>query len=424
MRRIGSLYAADNGPGIAYPPLRGEKHADVVIIGGGITGLSTALHLAESGRSTVVLEARQPGWGASGRNGGQVNPGLKPLPSDVEKDFGPTLGPKLVEAAWNAPAVVFNLIKKHNIQCDVQNGGTIRAATAPAQLPALRKLTEECLARDWPVEWLEPNEMQARTGNSTYCAGLLDRRGGQLDPLSYTRGLAQAAVKAGASLYGETRVLSFKQENNKWHVQTHDGVVVAKQVVFATNGYTDHSWDKLRRSVVPVFSGIVASTPLPDGLAEQILNQHEVLYELGQITTYYRVDTQRRLLMGGRSYSHALNGASAFPYLMQRALNLWPALKTVGWSHGWNGQLAVTLDYYPHWHEPEPGLIACVGYNGRGVAMATVMGKNIAHSITGQETPLFPTTPVKPIAGHFAWKMGVAGRIAWGRVADKIGLAS
>jgi glycine/D-amino acid oxidase-like deaminating enzyme len=151
---------------------------------------------------------------------------------------------------------------------------------------------------------------------------------------------------------------------------------------------------------------------LPDGLAEQILNQHEVLYELGQITTYYRVDTQRRLLMGGRSYSHALNGASAFPYLMQRALHLWPALKTVGWSHGWNGQLAVTLDHYPHWHEPEPGLIACVGYNGRGVAMATVMGKNIAHSIMGQEASLFPTTSVKPIAGHFAWKMGVAGRIA------------
>lgn len=421
MNTVASLYAADGGSVPAYPPLDGAQRADVVIIGAGLTGLSAALHLAEKGVKVIVLEAEQPGWGASGRNGGQVNPGLKPLPSQVEQDFGPVYGPALVDAAWNAPNLVFDLIERHGIACAALRGGTLRAATAPAQLAPLRQLTEECLKRGWPVQWLEPADMAARSGNALYCGGMLDARGGQLDPLAYTRGLAQAAAKAGASLYGGTRVTSFARQDDAWQVQTAQGSVRADKLLFATNGYTDKAWDALRRSVVPVYSGIVASTPLPEEHAARILAQHEVLYELGQITTYYRVDAQRRLLMGGRSYSHHLQGPSAFPYLMQRALTLWPELADISWTHGWNGQLGITLDHYPHWHEPEPCLLACVGYNGRGVAMATVMGQHIAQYVTGQGTPLFPPTPIKPIAGHFGWKMGVAGRILWGRLADRLG---
>ncbi|ATJ89635.1 FAD-dependent oxidoreductase [Acetobacter senegalensis] len=422
MKTVASLYAADGGAGLAYPPLDGPVRADVAIVGAGLTGLSTALHLAEQGASVIVLEAEQPGWGASGRNGGQVNPGLKPLPDEVEKEFGPVHGPALVDAAWNAPNRVFELIERHAIDCAAQRGGTLRAATAPVQIAPLRELTRQCLERGWPVQWLEPEEMQARTGTSLYCGGMLDMRGGQLDPLAYTRGLARAATQAGATIYGATRVTSFARKEGAWHVQTGAGSVVAQRLVFATNGYTDKAWDKLRRSVVPVFSGIVASSPLSDALAERILSQHEVLYELGQITTYYRVDAHKRLLMGGRSYSHDLQGALAFPYLVQRALFLWPELQDVGWTHGWNGQLGITLDHYPHWHEPDAGLLACLGYNGRGVAMATVMGQHLANYLSGAGVPLFPPSPIKPIAGHFAWKAGVAGRILWGRLSDRLGL--
>lgn len=421
MNRVASLYAAEGGEGLVYPPLDGDTRADVVMIGAGLTGLSAALHLAEKGVRVVVMEAEQPGWGASGRNGGQVNPGLKPLPSQVEQDFGPEYGPALVETAWNAPNLVFNLIERHGIACGALRGGTLRAATAPAQLAPLRTLTEQCLQRGWPVQWLEPEAMRARSGTGIYCGGMLDARGGQLDPLAYTRGLAGAAVKAGAIIYSGTRVLSFAHQNGAWQVQTAQGSVRSEKLIFATNGYTDTAWNALRRSIVPVYSGIVASTPLPEAHVTRILARHEVLYELGQITTYYRVDAQRRLLMGGRSYSHSLQGASAFPYLIQRALTLWPELKGLSWSHGWNGQLGITLDHYPHWHEPEPGLLACVGYNGRGVAMATVMGQRIAQYVTEQGTPLFPPTPIKPITGHFGWKTGVAGRILWGRLMDRLG---
>ena len=421
MNTVASLYASYGGRGQLYPRLNGDIRADVIIVGAGLTGLSAALHLAENGVRVVVLEAEQPGWGASGRNGGQVNPGLKPLPSQVEKDFGPIYGPALVHIAWNAPNRVFDLITQHNIQCGAQRGGTIRAATSPSQLAPLRQLTDECLKHGWPVKWLEPEEMQARSGTTLYCGGMLDGRGGQLNPLAYTQGIARAAVKVGASIYGGTRVTSFTQTEGAWEVQTASGRVKAERLIFATNGYTDKVWDALRRSVVPVYSGIAASAPLPDKHVERILSRHEVLYELGQITTYYRVDGQKRLLMGGRSCSHHLQGALAFPYLIHRAMVLWPELRDISWTHGWNGQLGITLDHYPHWHEPKPGLLACVGYNGRGVAMATLMGQHIAQYVTGQGVPLFPPSPVKPIAGHFAWKVGVAGRILWGRMADRLG---
>ncbi|GBQ21394.1 glycine/D-amino acid oxidase [Acetobacter estunensis NRIC 0472] len=418
---IGSLYETSSSPLSGIPPLTGDVRADVAIIGGGLTGVSTALHLAQQGARVVLLERHEPGWGASGRNGGQVNPGLKPPPEEVEKDFGPEVGGRLAHLAWNAPDLVFELIERHGIACDAIRGGTLRTATAPSQIPALRELADQCLARGWPVSWLDEAAVQARTGSPYHKAALLDARGGQVDPLAYTRGLTRAAMEAGARICSQSPVVRLRRSARAWQAVTPQGSVTCDKVVVGTNGYSSSLIDPLRRSVIPVYSAIVSSTPLPQALRERIMAQGEVLYELGIVTAYYRVDAQGRLLMGGRSFSHPAQGVASFPFLTAHAEKLWPELGgAVSWTHGWNGQLAMTLDHYPHWHEPQPGLVAALGYNGRGVALATLTGQEIARYLAGEASPLFPFTPIRPVPFHRFWRMGVAAGIVWGRLRDRL----
>ncbi|MFS3136782.1 NAD(P)/FAD-dependent oxidoreductase [Gluconacetobacter sacchari] len=417
-----SLYADTARPAVPTPELRGETRVGTVLIGGGFTALSAALHLAEAGHAVAVLEAAEPGWGASGRNGGQVNPGLKALPSEVARHFGPERGARLAAAAWNAPDLVFDLIARHGIDCAAARGGTLRAATAASQLPALRRLAEECAARGGDVAWLDAAQIAARTGTSRYRAALLDRRGGQVNPLALARGLARAAIAHGAAIHGGSRALSVRRAGAGWRVGTQRGAVLADRVVFATNGYADRLWDRLRRTVVPVSSAIIATAPLPAEARARILAGREVLYELGAITTYYRIDDAGRLLIGGRSSLGDRAGPHAFPGLRRQALALWPFLRGVAWTHGWNGHVAVTPDHYPHWHEPMPGIIACLGYNGRGVAMATLLGREVARRALGAGTEdiLLPPGPIRPIPCHAAWPLGVTAGILHGRLADAL----
>ncbi|WP_395370701.1 NAD(P)/FAD-dependent oxidoreductase [Komagataeibacter diospyri] len=416
-----SLYAAVSPSGPVTTALQGEHICETVLIGAGFTGLSAALHLARAGAEVMVLEANEIGWGASGRNGGQVNPGLKTLPSEVERDLGPH-GAALADAAWEAPDVVFNLIEKYGIKCDAARGGTIRASTAEGQLPHEQKLFNECRDRGGPVTWLDRADIATHTGTSRYCGGFIDARGGQVNPLAYTRGLAQAAIDNGAIVHANSPVISLRRANGKWLVRTPHGSVNARHVVFATNGYTGRLWNRLRRTLVPAYSAIIATDPLPVPFVKRILAEREVVYEMGELVTYYRIDGAGRLLIGGRSASRDLSGPATFPFLQKHACTLWPFLKGTAWRYGWNGQIAITLDHYPHWHEPIEGIMACVGYNGRGVAMATLMGREIARRISGvpAEEILLPVSPLRPIPAHFGWRLGVAGAVLRGRILDAL----
>ncbi len=419
-----SLYADTARAPVSAPPLTRDLRVRVAVIGAGFTGLSSALHLAKRGVEVAVLEAHEPGWGASGRNGGQVNPGLKHEPEEVEKHFGRNLGSRMVALSGSAPQKVFDLVREHQIRCEANQGGTIRAAFSKTSERYVRRATEGWQARGAPVEWLDPRRMAALTGTGRYRAGALDRRGGSLNPLGYARGLAEAAMRFGAAVHGGTHVTGLARTGAGWAVTTPGGVVSADWVVLATNGYTDDLWPGLRRSVVPVYSGIIATAPLSDAIAARILPQGNVLYEHESITVYYRLDAAKRLLMGGRSHMRSMEGAAAFGDLAAYAKRLWPFLADTAWTHGWNGQLALTTDHYPHLHEPAEGLIACLGYNGRGVAMATAMGGEIARRITG--TPAaeldMPASAIKPIAFHALWPMAAKARIAYGRARAALGI--
>ncbi|MBI1777304.1 MAG: FAD-binding oxidoreductase [Proteobacteria bacterium] len=419
-----SLYAETARPPVATPALDGDRRVACAIIGGGFTGLSAALHLAEKGVDAIVLEAREPGWGASGRNGGQVNPGLKHDPDRIERDFGPDLGSRMVALSWNAPTVVFDLIRRHQIACEARQAGTLRAAFDKRHAAEIRVSFEQGQRRGMPVELLEGETLRAATGTGRYLAAMLDRRGGHVNPLGYARGLADAALRAGARIYGGTPAHILSREGSVWRIQTPTGNVRAERVVLATNAYTDGLWPGLSRSVVPVYSGIVASESLSDDLARGIMPGRASLYEVAGITTYYRLDSSNRLLMGGRSPLREIEAPGELDYLRRYAHRLFPALDGIGWSHGWSGQLAITPSHYPHIHEPADGVIACLGYNGRGVAMATVMGQEIARRVEGGRSVDIdmPITTLKEIPFHGLWRIGVGLRVLYGRIRDRLGI--
>jgi len=418
-----NLYQDTAEPAIVLPSLDGDRRADVVIVGGGFTGLSAALSLAQSGASPVVLEANEPGWGASGRNGGQVNPGLKHDPDVVERDHGVDLGARMNALSGGAPAFVFDLIERHAIRCDARRNGTLRAAIRQKHAQQIHATALQMARRGAPVELLDGAAVAQATGTDRYVAAMHDRRGGDLNPLSFARGLTRAAVGAGAAVYARTRALGMAREGNSWKLSTGSGTVTAQHVVLATNGYTDNLWPGLRRTIVPVFGAMTATASLPDDIARDILPSRAVLYENGPVTVYYRVDTGQRLLIGGRGPMHEISSPSALSHLIAYARRLWPRLAGVEWTHAWGGQLAMTRDHYPHIHEPAGGVSVCLGYNGRGVAMATVMGAQLARRILTPAADIdMPITNMKTIGLHSLWPIAVRAVVARGHISDFLGI--
>lgn len=418
-----NLYQDTAEPGVALTMLDGDRRAHVVIVGAGITGLSTALHLAEKGVDVVVLEAHEPGWGASGRNGGQVNPGLKHDPDAVERDFGVDLGRRMNALTGSAPAFVFDLIERHAIRCEARRNGTLRAAIRPAQAEPIRRTVEQWARRGAPVEFLDSAAIATVTGTQRYVGAMLDRRGGDLNPLSFARGLCRAALAAGAVICGRSAALGMERAGQSWKIRTATGTVTASHVVLATNGYTDDLWAGLRRTVVPVFGAMAATAQLPHDIAAQVMPSRSVLYESGPVTVYYRVDGGGRLLIGGRGPMHEISSTSALPHLVAYARRLWPGLAQVEWTHAWGGRLAMTRDQYPHIHEPAAGMLVCLGYNGRGVAMATAMGDQLARRILAPTADFdMPVTNMKTIGMHALWPVAVRAVIARGRLSDFLGM--
>ncbi|TCK23629.1 glycine/D-amino acid oxidase-like deaminating enzyme [Ancylobacter aquaticus] len=415
-----SLYRQTAPPPPETAALAGDITAQVVIVGGGFTGLSAALHLAEAGVDTVVLEASQIGWGASGRNGGQVNPGLKWEPDELERTFGADLGGRMVRLGDQAPALVFDLIARHGIDCAPRRGGTLRAALSARVAADVRDFQRQWVGRGADVVIAERKEMACLTGTGDYLLGAHDRRGGQVNPLAYCRGLARAAQKAGARLFTGTPATRLARSAGGWELSTPTGLVRAERVILATNGYSDDLWPGLRRSVVPVYSSITATEPLPPDLAAPIMPNGVVLYEMSSSYAYYRLDDAGRFIMGGRSLLRPATAPEDFRALVDHATRLFPVLKAVEWTHRWNGQVAVTRDVLPHLHEPEPGLTIGLGYNGRGVAMATATGRMLARHATGggREALDLPVTRIRPILGHAAWPLAVKARLKWDRLRE------
>ena len=417
-----SLWAATANAAPERPALLGDAETDVVVIGAGFTGLSAALHLAEAGKRVIVLEAETPGWGASGRNGGQVNPGLKADPGETEADFGPDMGKRMVEASAAAGDLVFGLIEKHDIQCDAHRCGWVRSATSAKTMAQLSETGRQWRVRGHAVDEIDADEMARLLGVRHYVGGLIDRRGGNLHPLNYALGLAAAAEKAGARIHGNSRVEEISSDGDVVHVKSKSGSVTASKALICTNAYTGPLAQPLGQTVVPVTSVQVATEPLSDNVARSILPEGHSPSDTRRLLVYFRKDAAGRFIMGGRgamSDKHVLDRQQA---LRDVAQELYPQLEGVAWRYAWGGDVALTRSHAPGLHKVDPNAVAGIGFNGRGVGMATVMGRILADWAMGcpEDQLDYPITPAQPIPFHRFRRVGLGATVALFRILDRL----
>ncbi|WP_409976522.1 NAD(P)/FAD-dependent oxidoreductase [Variovorax sp. CY25R-8] len=416
-----SLWAATAPAAPPTPPLAGSRRADVLIVGAGFTGLSAALHLAEAGAKVCVLEAHEPGWGASGRNGGQVNPTLKHDPDELVRLYGAARAEPLIDAVSRSADLVFELIERHGIDCQPVRKGWLQVAYSQQHIAAMHARAEQWARRGAATQMLDRNEVAARLGTDAFAGGWLDGRAGGIQPLAYTRGLVRAAQAAGASVHGGSAVTALERRGTQWHATTASGAsVVADQVLIATNGYTGGLWPGLSRTVLAANSFIVATAPLQGAAAHAILPGGETASTSQRLLLYFRKDAQGRLLMGGRGHFADPAGPADFAHLERSLELLFPQLGPLQYEYRWAGRIAVTRDFMPHVHTPAPGLTIALGYNGRGIALATSMGRHVAARLLqpGADFP-YPVTPLRPIPLHGLQRFYIAAGVAWYSLLDR-----
>lgn len=393
------LWAASAPPPPETSTLTGAIKADVAIIGAGFTGLSAALHLAESGASVAVLEAQSIGHGGSGRNAGLVNAGLWVTPEGIKDELGEERGERLIAALENAPDLVFDLIERHAIDCEAVREGTLHCAESPSGYRELEDRLDQWRARGAPVELLDRDQAAPAIGSTAYHGALLDRRAGTIQPLGYARGLAHAAVKAGAKIFTGSRVTSCRREKDKWIVNSPAGSVTAGTVIVATNAYSGPPWDELRQSHIPLALFQFATAPLTDNVRETILPGRQGAWDTHQILSWFRMDQAGRLVFGSIGSLDAPSASVHGAWARRAVARLFPQIGAPEFEHGWTGQVAMTPDHLPSYCAPAPGVMAFVNYNGRGIGPGTVFGKAMAeHLLSDRKTPLpMDATPLKSV---------------------------
>jgi len=390
------LWAATGWNPSIPTPVENDLRAEVAIIGGGFTGLSAALHLAEQGVDVVVIEAESPGWGASGRNGGQVIAGLKLDPREMTAAFGATRGQALHRMGAATADLVYSLIERFQIRCEANRDGWLQAAHSKAVLKTIAARVADLQAHGEDVELIDADRAAALTGTTYFRGAMLDRRCGTVQPLSYARGLAAAASASGARLVHHTRVQSLTRDGAVWRLRTNRQEVSARQVLIATNAYLGDLYPALRTAMINVESIQIATDPLPPALDQTVLPSRLPVSDLMDLGVYFRRDDAGRFIIGGSGSLTGTAGPELFAALTRSAMILYPSLKASDFTSQWGGQLALTPDHLPRLVTLEDGLHAAYGCNGRGVALMTMMGKIAADRLRGVAQDDLPIATLPP----------------------------
>lgn len=418
-----SLWAATAVDAPLTQALSQDDQADVVIVGGGFCGLSTALHLAEQGVRVAVLEARDIGFGGSGRNGGQVIPGLKYDPSELIAKLGADKAQPLIDFAAGTVDAVFNLIEKHQMDVPRVRNGWIQGSHTAAALQLAERRVRDWNGQGVAARFLDRAEAARLLGTEKYHGGWLDPRGGGIQPLSYVRGLARAALAAGVKIYTDSPVASLKTSAGKWQVKTAQGCQIsAERVVLCTNGYTDDLWPDLRKTIIDANSFQVATEPLPEAVRRTILPEGHVSSDARNLLLYYRIDHTGRLMLGGRGTFQDPDPSRPdhWSHLENAVHKLFPQTIGVPFAYRWCGRVAVTRDYFPHIHEPAPGLLIDIGCQGRGVGLQTRMGQALANYVVSNDRNALPVAPtdIKTFPLYGMRRAYLAAVIGWYKMTD------
>ncbi|MDK9695683.1 MAG: FAD-binding oxidoreductase [Siculibacillus sp.] len=380
-----SLYAATAHAAPERPALDGDTSADVCVVGAGFTGLSTALHLAKKGRSVVLLEANRVGWGASGRNGGQLHSGQRRDQETLEAWFGEARARALFDLAEESKRTVKGLIAEHAIDCDWRDG-LIHAVHKKAWLGDATREVDHLVARyGYPgTSLLDAGELAAAIGTDVYFGGWRDGTAGHLHPLNFCLGLARAAEEAGVRIHEATRVteVSRAATTGAGRVVTPGGTVTASDVVIAANGHLDGLVPEIDARVMPIRNYVAATAPLGD-LADRLIPGREAVADSRFVVHYWRLSADGRLVFGGgETYGHR-DPKDIAAFVRAHMAKIYPGLAGVEITHAWGGTLAVTMNRMPFFRRLRPGLYTACGYSGHGVAIATLAGKLMAEAIEG-----------------------------------------
>lgn len=418
-----SLWAATAKESFDGEALSDRITVDVLVIGGGFCGLSAALHLATAGRSTALIEANEIGWGASGRNGGQVISCFKDDPETLITRLGADLGERMSALGAEAGPLVEDLIRRYDIRCDHDRSGFVMGLHGAAMTEAYESRARQWQARGLPVRMLEPAETAALLGTRAYRKAYFDPRGGGLNPLALARGLARAARQEGVAIHTATPALSIASEGERWRVVTPRGEISARWVLVATGAYSGPLLPKLRRSVMPVQSIQIATRPLPAEVRASILPKNTVVADTRRLLLYFRYDAFGRLVFGGRG---SLGGEALVPAhlrAVEAAMHeTFPQLGPQPIEYAWAGHVDITVDRRLRVHELAPRLVSVLGLNGRGVALAPAIGKALGEAIAAETLAALPlpVTAVRPVPAHALRRPAMAVVEGWYRLLDKI----
>jgi glycine/D-amino acid oxidase-like deaminating enzyme len=389
----------------------------LLVVGAGYTGLSCALHASDTIDDIVVIDQAQPGWGCSGRNGGQVNPQWKPSLGRIRQLFAGEDFGRFIDILDQSAGLVFDLIDRYAIECQALRSGSVLATRGKKGKRYLADWSRFWREYGADVELLDAGATRRLIGSSAYDSCLLDRRGGSLQPLSYARGLARACQGRGVTLFGDTRALRAAPRNDGWLVSTPGGRIGCSRLVIGTNGYTDKLWPGLAQSIIPVASMITATRPLPEDIAAGILPGRQCVAEFAGVPPYYRIDESNRMVFGWRGTLSGGIGSLDTRHLQAEARRIFPQLKGIEWEYDWAGYVGITSHQRPMLVRLGDNAYAGLGYNGRGITMATMMGKQLWLQLSGRQTGI-ALEKLQRVPMHALYPAGVTARIVSGHISD------
>jgi len=379
-----SYYAATAKDAPSVTSLEGDRTCDVCIVGAGYTGLSAALHLRDRGYDVIVLEAAQIGWGASGRNGGQLGTTLRKSQPELEEMLGRERGRAMWSLAQDSIATTRAIIDRFNIDCDL-TPGIMHTAWKKSDMSWLREEAEH-MSRDYGYDKLrvvEQDEVREMVATDRYWGGVLDEGAAHLHPLNYALGMARGAISAGAKIFERSRVTHIS-EGSPTTVTTDKGTVTAKQVILACNGYLGDLERKVNGYIMPINNFIIATEPLGEDGAKALIRDNVAIADSKFVIDYYRLSADGRLLFGGGE-----NYSSTFPndiaaFVKKPMLRVFPQLKDTRIDYAWGGTLAITLKRMPQFGRVGANRFFAHGYSGQGINVATLGGKLLAEAVAAE----------------------------------------
>lgn len=402
-----------------------DTQADAVVIGAGITGNTLATHLSEAGKSVVQLEAKEPGWGGSGRAFGSVVPCHKNSQTAIIRHYGEQRGYQVIDALANGPALVAELLARYNIDAEFKGGGWALGAHSKSFEKSLQQRAEFWQSKGADVEYLDASKFSKVTGSDYYRAGLVDRRAMSINPLAYARGLYRAAHERGAKQYINSPVIAVEQTpDGHWLVKSPEGSVACENIYFCTNAYTKGVWAGLEKGFVPVRGWGATTKEIDSELLADILPENHFITDTRQLWSGIRKLPSGQLHLGIGGPAMGTSGNADLKTATKRLEEVYPSLGPIEWSESWSGWIAVSVDQFPRILQLANGVWAAQGYSGRGLAMATLLGRELSqcNGSTKQDDLMLPVEKVPRVPFHKFAPLGAALLIQWYALTDSLAI--